>query len=492
MPDIAAVLAQHDVIALVVLALIALLSRRIVPAGEQWRGPTVLRWLLLALALRAAAVAAEGTGAARMLGLAASFVFAMGAIALLLMAVFDLGLARAGVRVPSVLRGLAQWALAFLAGLALLRRAGVDLVSLVTTSAVVTAVIGFALQNMLANLFSGLGLHMEGTLRIGDWLQVGNRLGRIAEIGWRATSLLTRDGDLLVVPNSALVTGEVLNYSRPQRTHRTTFRVGFHYRHPPNEVKRMVVEAVHGVPGVLAVPEPDCLLDEFGDSAVTYLCRIWIDDMFREEPILDAARTRVWYGAARLGLEIPFPIRTLVMPHDVADTQRTERRSALARVELFAPLEDDDRELVADAMRRVRFAAGEEMIRQGEAGGSLYLVHEGEVAVRLSVDGVEREIAHLGPGQVVGEMSLMTGEPRTATCLAHTDVVCWVIDNRVLRPLLAARPKLVEEISLILARRQMELAGEREGLSSEARARARAAAERAGSLGERIRTFFKL
>jgi CRP-like cAMP-binding protein len=251
------------------------------------------------------------------------------------------------------------------------------------------------------------------------------------------------------------------------------------------------------VHGVLANPPADVVVDEFGDSAVVYGLRYWINDIAREDVIEGEVRTRVWYAAQRARLEIPFPIRSVYMTH-VTDEQLTreqeleflERVAALSRIDLFAPLEEHDRETLAKGMRHVSFARGEEIIRQGEPGDSLYLIHEGEVSVRLNVEGVEREVATLDAGKFFGEMSLLTGEPRRATCSAKNDVQCYVVDQRAFRLILDAKPSIAEEISSLLGTRQMALEGEREGLSAEVRARR--AADASSRVLSKIRDFFHL
>jgi CRP-like cAMP-binding protein len=352
----------------------------------------------------------------------------------------------------------------------ILYEAGFDPVSLVATGGVLTAVIGFALQSTIANAFAGVTLPLEGTLAIGDWVEVGGHVGRIREMQWRATTLVTKDGDTVIAPNNQLLTMPVTNFSRPTPAHRTQIRAGFHYRHPPNEVRSVLLEAVHGVPGVLGDPAPDCFPIDFGDSAVTYVLRFWIDDFLRLDPIAGEVRGRIWYGARRAGLEIPYPIRTVVGARPEVDDV-TSRRAAVDRIDLFAPLDEECRERLTNTLREHHFAAGEDIIRQDAPGDSLFVIVHGSVEVRVGIDGVHRRVASLGPGQFFGEMSLMTGERRQATCTAVTDTLCYVIDQTAFRCVLDTRPAVAEDISTILANRQVELDASREGLSAEARGR---------------------
>ncbi len=479
-----------------VLLLTAFLLRPVLEVERRQRTRSAIAFLLLALVFSlAAAGATMVTPAARdVLDVFALLFLIVGGTGVLGVIVFDLAFSR--MRLPSIVRDLLQATAVVVITMAVLRKSGVDLLSLVTTSAVLTAVIGLALQSTIANVFAGLVLQLDRTLGIGDWIQVTGHVGRVAETRWRSTSIVTRDGDTVIVPNNDLLVHEVINFSRPMGAHLVWLRVGFHYRHPPNEVRTVLLGAVRGVPGVLPSPVPECFPVEFGESAVGYAIRYWIDDLEHDAPIDGEVRTRIWYAAGRAGLEIPFPIRTIVSaeadathPTREVGQGEADRVEALSRIALFSGLSRADHELLARGTKTVRFAAGERIVNQMEAGDSLYVINRGEVSVQLAADGARGEIATLGPGDVFGEMSLMTGAPRNATCIATTDVVCYVVDHAAFRSLLCTRPQVAEELSQTLALRQLANENHREALSAQARAHA---AETSSHLLVRIRDFFRL
>jgi len=478
-------------------ALVTLLLRVRLPADRRGRGRGVFALLVAAALLELgtdAAASAGAAGLADVLRLLTLFSFVLGVAGVLAMLIFDIAAPRAHIGIPSILRDLIQVAVVFVIAIAVLRRSGVDLLSLVTTSAVVTAVIGLALQSTIANVFAGLALELDRSLGVGDWIQVGGHVGRIAEVSWRSTEIVTKDGDTVIVPNAQLLNSEVLNFSKPRDLHRMWLRVGFHYRHPPNEVHKVLLHAIRGTPGVLDAPAPDCFPVEFGDSAITYALRYWIADLANDAAIDGDVRARVWYASRRANLEIPFPIRSVVVQAPTAertvDEEALERRAAVDAIDLFAPFLPAERERLASSLRREHFGRGEQIVRQGDPGTSLYLIRTGEVAIHLAEDGARREIATLGAHDFFGEMSLMTGAPHVATCTAKSDAVCYVVQHAALRPLLAARPEIVEELSAVLTRRAAMLEDHRDGLSAEARDRR--AAETRSKLLARIRDFFHL
>lgn len=486
--------------ATLVTIVVVLFLRRLLPPGVRKHGRVPLFFLVLSLlvrlaALPIAAVLGDSTPL-RVIAFLGLIFLAFGIVGAAGMVIFDILLARTRIRTATIVRDLLTGVALVVTIFAIVKSSGVNLWSIVTTSAVLTAVIGLALQSTMSNLFAGLSLQSDAALGAGDWIRVGEYVGRIQQVKWRTTDLVTKDGDQVSIPNGQLITTTIVNYSKPTHATRRTIKLGFAYRHAPNNVKQVLLEAARTTPGVLPTPEADCVCLDFGPSEIVYALRFYIDDFGRDAPIEGEVRTRVWYAARRAGLEIPYPQRvvTTMAATDEAEAERQQaaekRRTALRRAEIFAPLEDADREVLASGMRRASFATGEEIIRQGQPGDSLFLVRKGEVVVRVDVEGATKDVATLNPGDVFGEMSLVTGEPRAATCVAQGDVDCFIVDRDTFQQLLESRPEVADAISSVLAHRQADLAIQREGLSAEAAARREA--ETRAKLLTRIKGYFHL
>ena len=237
-----------------------------------------------------------------------------------------------------------------------------------------------------------------------------------------------------------------------------------HFRHPPAQVREVVLEAVRAVANIRQSPAPDCLLWEFKEDSVTYAIRYWLDDFQRDDPLDAEVRSLVWYALHRAGMEIPFPSRNIhvtEMNEDRAqrklDEDYARRVDALSRVDVFRALDAEKIDRLARRLRLALFGPGEVILRQGEPGDSLYVVRSGEVAVRLASLGVQRDVATLSAGQFFGEMSLMTGESRAATIVARTDVQCYVVSKDAFQEILESKPELAATISEILSHRQVAL-----------------------------------
>jgi small-conductance mechanosensitive channel/CRP-like cAMP-binding protein len=329
---------------------------------------------------------------------------------------------------------------------------------LVTTSAVSAVVIGFALQDTLGNAFAGLAIQSEKPFHVGHWIRVGDFEGRVAEVTWRATKLRTKSGNFVVVPNNIVAKEAITNYSEPAVPTRIEIEVGASYLTAPNAVKAAIGEALANSPLALQTPASDTVLGAFDSSAIMYRVRFWIEDYERDEAARDQVRTAIYYAFARHDIEIPWPIQVQYEREwkDLDQAARVQERDRLlAGVDLFATLGEDQRREIASATTSRMYGDGEAIVRQGEAGHSMFIIGSGRAAVVLEPDG--REVATIERGGYLGEMSLLTGEPRTATVLARGDTFVIEIDAEVFRRLGAVNPQAVEQVGVAAASRRAEL-----------------------------------
>ena len=185
--------------------------------------------------------------------------------------------------------------------------------ALVATSAVTSLVLGLALQPILGNFFAGIVISLERPFRINDWILFNDTEGRVVDITWRTTHLRTRDNDNLVIPNSEIANQSILNFYYPHPLHMERVYVGVHYRTPPYRVKQALMDVAARIDTVLEKPSPAVYLIDFGDSAITYELRIWIEDFSHKPRIVSHVKSEIWEEFRRRGITIPFPIRTLEM-----------------------------------------------------------------------------------------------------------------------------------------------------------------------------------
>jgi len=358
--------------------------------------------------------------------------------------------------------------------------------SLLTTSAVSAVVLGFALQDTLGNAFAGLAIQSEKPFNVGDWVSVGDFEGRVAEVTWRATKLRTKAGNFVVLPNNVVAKEAITNYSQPAAPVRLEVLVGATYLVPPNQVKAAIMEAVRHCSRVLPAPAPDIVLLAFDSSAITYKARFWIDDYEKDEAARDEVRTAIYYAFQRHDIEIPWPIqiqyeRDLPPVDPQARIGETERH--LANIEFFASLSPDLRREIAASTSVALYGGGEAIVRQGEEGQSMFLIASGTVKVVL--EPARDEVARIPAGGYFGEMSLLTGEPRSATVLAVGDVKVVEVRADVFRRLAAVHPQAIEQIGAAVMVR-------RAGLDKARTATAEAVTVETSNFLSRMRKFLRL
>jgi small-conductance mechanosensitive channel len=367
----------------------------------------------------------------------------------------------------------------------------VSLGAVLTTSAIITAVIGLALQDTLGNLFAGLALHLEKTVQVGDMVRHAETYGTVEELSWRAIKLRTVEGNLLLVPNSVAGRDSLEIYPRPGRPIARFLRVGLEYDASPERAREVLRGAVAGIPGVSALPEPVVYVKSFDAYAVTYEVRYWLEDYARYLEVDSNVHERVWYALSRAGLTIAYPVirqHQYRAPNLESPDRRPAVAAAIEKAALFARLPEDQRERLSDASSERQYAPGEMIVKEGERSSSMFLVESGSVAVSIrGARGESRDLTVLGAGAAFGEISLLTGEPRTATVRAVSETTLVEIDKESLAPILREHPQFVQELEVTMEERRRHAAGEFDA----SRGRT-VAAEEPLPLAERIARFFGL
>lgn len=361
---------------------------------------------------------------------------------------------------------------------------GVKLTGLVISSAVLTAVIGFALQDILSSLFYGIVFSIERPFKIGEWVSIADQTGKISKINWRAVYIKTLDNRTVIVPNSMVSRQEIINYSYPDPLLRRSVRVGVGYQFAPDLVRNALLDAVRDVDKALKSPSPDVDLVEFGDHAIIYELRFWIDQYEDYLEAEDAVSAKIWYTFRREGIEIPFPIRTVYLKETAAAAD-ADKEAFVRKIQILKILTDEEVTALAGRARLEHYAEAETVVHQGDEGNCLYIITAGEAEVlHLDESGDAKLINELKAGSVFGEMSLLTGERRSATVRAKTRLDVMVIDKKGFKEILLRNPTLAESLSRMLAERQQDLMVKKQRLTKEEELKT------AKTLFDRIRYFF--
>jgi small-conductance mechanosensitive channel/CRP-like cAMP-binding protein len=423
--------------------------------------------LTASLALFRALVSADVTALSPYFRFLLLFSLAYGAFKLVEVLIVDVLPGRSALRqAPAILRDVVAAAVGGLILIVLLRASfGVDVAALVATSAALSIVLGLALQETLSNLFAGLALMLERPFKPGDWIQMGDLIGQVQQVSWRAVRLqLIRQEDYLIVPNSVVAKSQIVNMSEPRAVHGHAIEISAPSSEPPDRVRRVLLDAVAEVRGVLREPAPRARIARIDAPKVVYQVVYYLEDYPRIHDLQGEVLSRAWYAFRRHGIALPYPASDVFWRDSVkvaGDTRAAETRrvaALLQGIDFLEALSSDQLEGLASEAQIVPYPAGSAVVSQDDAGDSLFVVAEGrvEVSVHAPGGGPERNLATLGPGDYFGEMSLLTGAPRSATIRAGGEVGLVILRKDALRPLLVADPTVPERLSKTLARRQAE------------------------------------
>ena len=383
---------------------------------------------------------------------------------------FRLLLPLIGRAMPRIVEDVVILVLYVIYGFAQLRGAGVDLSSLVTTSAILTAVIAFAMQDTLGNLLGGLSIQLDNTVQVGDWVRIDDLVGQVRDIRWRSTLIETRNWETIVIPNSTIMKGRLAILGRREGQPlqwRRSLRFMVDPAVPPARVIAIVNEEMRDVPiaNVAQSPAPTTVLHAFAHGNLEYELRYHLTDLLEDEMTDSMVRVHLFASLQRAGIRIAEEQRTVhAVSRDEAHADLVRKRELgrrlemLRQVDLSTVLAEDEMNELAERLQYAPFARGDVITKQGNIAHWLYVIMFGEVEVRYEPpNAAPQTVSTLRAGQFFGEMALLTGDARSATVVAKTDVECYRLDGKSFQGLLLGRPEIAEGIARVIASRRPEL-----------------------------------
>jgi len=224
---------------------------------------------------------------------------------------------------------------------------------------------------------------------------------------------------------------------------------------------RRIDEAVRDADNVSDKITPIVRIRNLGDSAIEWEVKYWPIDYAKYNDTDALVRQRVWYALRRSSLSFAYPTRTIQVERKRPPRPTTAEEGIIDRltaIDVFAPLSTEEIQQLASTTVGHVFAPGEALIRAGEEGSSMFVVHNGRVEVQVVENGRPRIVAVLNEGDFFGEMGLFTGEPRTANVVALDETEVLEIGHEAMRRLFETNPSLVESISWTIAERRAGLA----------------------------------
>jgi small-conductance mechanosensitive channel len=330
-----------------------------------------------------------------------------------------------------------------------------------TGSTILGIIIGLALQDTLGNFFAGVAIQADNPFLVGDVVDIsGKGTGVVESISWRGVKIRTFQNKIVVVSNSVLGK-EIIEVSPKDNLNARLVFFNTVYENSPAKTAHLIREVVRQCENVSQMIRPVVRIRKLGDNGIDWEVKYWLEDYTRYNDTDALIRQRIWYAFKRERLQFAYPTHTIhIEPKKVEEDFveiNTEMFDRLTNVSLFAPLSDEEVDKLSRASRLWVFAPEEKIVRRGQKGNSMFIVHIGSVSVQIREDGKIKTIRQLKEGEFFGEMALFTGEPRTATVVANEETQVLEITHECLKPLLEENPELVESFSNIIEKRRAAL-----------------------------------
>jgi small-conductance mechanosensitive channel len=324
---------------------------------------------------------------------------------------------------------------------------------LLATSGVIAIVLGLALQSTLGDLFSGIVLNFSRPYRPGDWISIDSATdGRVIEINWRATHMLTANRDLAMVPNSTIAKAKVVNASSPSAIHGMTVTVQLDAKTPPETGAEILQHAILNTRLILATPAPLVAVKSITADATLFDINFFVEELALSTRAQNELFNWIFRHLAAAGIALA---SAQSQPYWFPDKSvKTAAKRAVDLVGILACLTGEERKALAAKTKHKHYAEGEALVMSGDVLHSLFVIGGGVVLVTHVVPEGEIELMRMGPGDHFGEIGLLTGASAQVALTALTPVTTYELAKEDLAPVLEARPDISHELSHALAQRQ--------------------------------------
>jgi len=306
---------------------------------------------------------------------------------------------------------------------------GLPVNGLLATSGVIAIVVGLALQNTLADLFSGIAVGLEQPFHVGDRITLADHAeGIVVEMNWRSIRIQTDGEDLAIIPNSVVARSQIINRSVPTHRRGASVDIPTLSLEPSDRLVELVHQAILLCPTVLQTPAPSVFLKSTG----TRTTMLGVNYFVASTAALILARS-----------EILRQTRRMYRHAGILDGVRPSSTKLLGSLRLFESLDDAQLDKLAAGLIRHLFEPDDILFEQGSFGAALYVVQSGIFEVSdTAAPGRRRIHGKVGPGEYLGEISMMSGGPRPVSVKALTRGSALELPKTVLEGLLRTNPEL--------------------------------------------------
>lgn len=351
---------------------------------------------------------------------------------------------------------------------------GRDVTGIWATSGAIGIVIGFALRNMIQDVFTGIAINIDGAIKTGDWIELHHRdfaqiqYGKVLEIAWRTCTIQLENDNIVVIPNSLMGMMAVTNFAHADHNTRLETEIVLDFDVPTERACRILLAGATAATveqGIMETPAPHVIVGAATERGVTYRIRYW-GKLSENSPAMlhDKVMRHLLRHMLVAGLTPSVPKEDVfheTKPKRLLDHDADQDRAAvLARTDLFGKsLSRDELSQLANNAAVLSMEKNKYLVREGDPGDSLFVLVEGvlDVFVNSEQDGTPVQVGKVEAGEIFGEMSLLASEPRSASVISNTSVIIYEIDKQTLETLLENRPEIAKDLSKTVAERRVKI-----------------------------------
>ncbi|MHC6228026.1 mechanosensitive ion channel domain-containing protein [Pseudomonas sp. X10] len=309
---------------------------------------------------------------------------------------------------------------------------------LLATSGVMAIVIGLALQSTLSDVFSGIVLNTTRPYQVGDSVSIDGTEGKVIDIDWRTTRLLTGTGSMAVIPNSVTAKAKLLNFSRPSDMHGVSITVVVPARVRPKRVLDALDKALQGTSALLDKPRPKATVKSSTLESVEYEASGFVAAMDRKTEVRNQL-----FDLAHRHLEAT----GVIWNSSSATHPRSRPRELLEEVRIFRSLNEEERDALSQRMTAVEYLANQIILGVGDNSGYLLVIGSGVVSASIRDGDKLIEAGRMGPGEVLGIEGIVDSEGSNAEFRTLTSCLLYRIDKEQVRSCLAQRTEVESALS---------------------------------------------
>ena len=330
--------------------------------------------------------------------------------------------------------------------------------SILVSTGLLATIIGFAMKDFIADVINGISLSIERPYNIGDWIEIenGKYLGKVIDIKWRTTRLLSRNDSMVVIPNNRCGNMIIHNFSKPREVYSSNYWISINSTLPPNLVQRQLLHGMQTVKNIVKDPAPRAYLADATSEPFKYNVRVWwksyeFSYFGRDHLFKSITESLAKVGISQTSLQWQVSKRGQL---DQIELKNVTYYDQVQKVDIFQSFSEADINLLISNSQVRTFDPNENIVTENDDGDSLFLIISGNARVSIQKDKAEIKLGLLSSGDTFGEFSLLTGDKRSASVKAINHLECMEIPKEALKSIIEKDPNLIDELSTKMAQRQ--------------------------------------